>query len=134
MTPKARSEGLLTHVVDDECVVYDKAQKVAHRLNATTAAVWKQLDGTRSLEEISEELGIGLGYPGMPHVFYDRPAPAGRRDEVFGEIEVEEDRLCEWRHPPRVHCDWNPRQSDGLLELCNKWSANPVPSSKKHLM
>lgn len=56
MNPKARHQDVLVHVVDREAVVYDKAQKKAHRLNETVAAVWPLLDGSRSVAEIATEL------------------------------------------------------------------------------
>ena len=58
MNPKARDSHLLVHQVEDEMVVYDRAQKRAHRLNEAVAKVWSLLDGERSVDEIAGELEL----------------------------------------------------------------------------
>jgi hypothetical protein len=59
--PLARTEGLLTEQVDDELLVFDAEHKLACRLNASAALVWRSCDGTRSLSDlvaiVAEEFG-----------------------------------------------------------------------------
>jgi hypothetical protein len=58
MNPKARSDDTIVHPVDREIVVFDKNRMEAHRLNETASRVWALLDGERSINEISESLGV----------------------------------------------------------------------------
>src|SRR4051812_2482076 len=57
-TPMARRHGLATTTVEDELIVYDAERKAAHCLDATAAAVFALMDGTRSLDEIAEAAGL----------------------------------------------------------------------------
>ena len=58
MTPKARDSRLLVHKVADETVVYDRDEKLAHRLNETATRVWRSLDGQKTTQQVATELGI----------------------------------------------------------------------------
>jgi hypothetical protein len=50
-TPLARRD-VVSRQVDGEWVLYDPASEKMHVLNATAGAVWHQLDGTRTLDEL----------------------------------------------------------------------------------
>jgi hypothetical protein len=54
--PNARTTGLLTEQIGDELVIYDQEKKRAHRLNRTSAAVWRKCDGTKTVEDIAKLL------------------------------------------------------------------------------
>lgn len=58
VTPTPRTTQILTYEVDGEIVVYDQAQKRAHRLNPGAARVWRLLDGKRSAAAIASDLGV----------------------------------------------------------------------------
>jgi hypothetical protein len=53
VNPKARVQGLLTEQLGDELVVYDQERKRGHRLNRTSALVWRYSDGTKTIREIA---------------------------------------------------------------------------------
>jgi hypothetical protein len=53
MNPEARQDGLLTEQVADELVVYDQERKLVHRLNPSSALVWRHCDGTRSITDVA---------------------------------------------------------------------------------
>lgn len=61
VTPSARFERLITHVVRDEMVVYDEERDHIHHLNAVATAVWLSTDGQRSLSEIAQAASSTLG-------------------------------------------------------------------------
>jgi hypothetical protein len=63
MNPRARIDNLVTEEVWDELVVFDEAGQEAHRLNRTAAIVWRNADGTRSVDELSELVAGQLGVP-----------------------------------------------------------------------
>lgn len=58
MTNRARDSHLLVHEVGDEIVVYDRDEKLAHRLNETASQVWGLLDGKRTTPDIANALGL----------------------------------------------------------------------------
>ena len=55
--PKARTHELLVTETGDEVVIYDLKVLTAHRLNATSAFIWKECDGKRTVGEIAMLLG-----------------------------------------------------------------------------
>jgi hypothetical protein len=57
MSPVSRRDGVLTHEVDGELVVYDQENDTAHRLNPVAAKVWQNCDGQRSVADLAELLG-----------------------------------------------------------------------------
>ena len=59
--PKSRQHGLLIDQVGDETIVYDEERQEAHSLNRPASIVWKNSDGTRSLEQLGDLLGTQLG-------------------------------------------------------------------------
>ncbi len=59
--PLARNEGLLTEEVDGELLVYLSDTKVACRLNPSAAIVWRNADGTRTIEDLVGVLRAELG-------------------------------------------------------------------------
>jgi hypothetical protein len=50
--PIARIEELVTQEIDGELLVYDVRTNKAHQLTETAAFVWKNCDGTKSIEDI----------------------------------------------------------------------------------
>lgn len=51
--PVARQEGIYIEQLQDEAILYDKANHHAHRLSKTVFTVWKNADGTRSVDELA---------------------------------------------------------------------------------
>ncbi|MFN7925180.1 MAG: PqqD family protein [Bryobacteraceae bacterium] len=58
-TPTARNS-LLIQAVGDELVLLDRKTNRAHRLNRPAAAVWRQCDGTRTVNEIAHAVSREL--------------------------------------------------------------------------
>lgn len=54
--PKRRAKDVRIHEVDDEVVIYDGREQIAHRLNPTSARVWDLIDGDRTPEAIAGSL------------------------------------------------------------------------------
>ena len=52
------------HRLGNELLVYVPEREIATTLNHSAAAIWELCDGTRTVEEISRELGRWLGRPG----------------------------------------------------------------------
>ncbi len=50
--PIARMEELVTQEINGELLIYDLRTNKAHHLTETAAFVWKNCDGTKSIEEI----------------------------------------------------------------------------------
>jgi hypothetical protein len=57
MSPVSRREGVLTHEVDGELVIYDQENDTAHRLSSVAATVWQNCDGRRSVDDLAQLLG-----------------------------------------------------------------------------
>lgn len=53
---KARQEGLFTEQVGNELIVYDRKNNRAHRLNQTSALVWQNCNGTKTVSDIAQLL------------------------------------------------------------------------------
>jgi predicted transcriptional regulator len=58
MTNRTRTQDLVVEPAGDELVVYDLRTDAAHHLDAEVAAVFKQLDGTKSLPEVASALSL----------------------------------------------------------------------------
>lgn len=56
--PKARTEHLVWERIENELVVYDQLNHVAHCLSSDAAAVWELCDESLSEAEIATELGL----------------------------------------------------------------------------
>lgn len=52
--PTPREDGITFEEIGEEYVVYDAESQRAHRLNPVAAAVWRNCDGTRSEEALTE--------------------------------------------------------------------------------
>jgi hypothetical protein len=67
--PAARLTGLVMSEVGTETLVYDTDRHHIHRLNATAAAVWRVLDGRRTMREVvrvvETDLGTTVGHNGV---------------------------------------------------------------------
>jgi hypothetical protein len=63
MLPKARIENLVVQEVGDELVVYDVARGRVHRLNTSTALVWRMCDGATMVADLTQALHHELGLP-----------------------------------------------------------------------
>ena len=53
LRPQAKTTDLVVRELPDEELVYDLKTQQAHCLNKTAAAVWKQCDGKKTIEEIA---------------------------------------------------------------------------------
>jgi hypothetical protein len=53
MTPLSRTDKLVVEELGDDLVVYDEERHVAHRLNATSAIVWRNCDGRRTVSQLA---------------------------------------------------------------------------------
>jgi hypothetical protein len=56
--PLARSQDLVIEELEDELLVYDRANNRAHCLGATAAIVWRACDGTSDVQSLSVALGL----------------------------------------------------------------------------
>lgn len=63
-TRPGRLSGAQEYRLGDELLVYIPRTATAHALNRSAVAIWELCDGTRTTEEISQELGQWLGQPG----------------------------------------------------------------------
>jgi len=63
MTPIARKENLIVQELADELLVYDLNSHKAICLNRTSAMIWLNCDGKRTVTEIAEIVGTKLGKP-----------------------------------------------------------------------
>jgi hypothetical protein len=59
--PRARDTQLLIEQLEDELLVYDLAADRAHRLNETAAAVFRNADGSRSIDDLVAVLAEQVG-------------------------------------------------------------------------
>ena len=62
MNPRARRSGLLVRELPDEVLVYDRQAHRAHCLNRTAALVFRNADGSRTVDELVRLLGDGAGH------------------------------------------------------------------------
>jgi hypothetical protein len=53
----------VTHRLGDELLVYVPRTDTAHALNRSAAAIWQLCDGTRTIADISREIGRSIGRP-----------------------------------------------------------------------
>lgn len=63
-TPEKREEFLIVRKVDEELLVYDRRSHQGYCFNQTMGAIWEQLDGQSTHEEVSRRLNI-LGLEGI---------------------------------------------------------------------
>ncbi len=63
MTPRARKQNLRVESVAGDLIVYDRARNRVHRLNPTTALVWRHCDGHTSTTDLTLLLTSELGLP-----------------------------------------------------------------------
>ncbi len=59
--PKARAEGLVVQKSNKELLVYDLRENRAMSLNETSALVWLNCDGEKTVDKIAIDLGHHLG-------------------------------------------------------------------------
>ncbi len=59
--PESRTDGILTQTLGEEILVYDLDRDKVLCLNETTAMVWRECDGTRSVPQISRALAAKVG-------------------------------------------------------------------------
>jgi len=50
--PTAKTEGIVTQILEDETLVYDLSSNKAHCLNSTAGAVWNLCNGERTIDQI----------------------------------------------------------------------------------
>lgn len=58
-----RRPGLLSRTVDDEVVILDRETGQVHRLNVTASYIWDLCDGTRTPDQIAEQLAAAFDQP-----------------------------------------------------------------------
>jgi hypothetical protein len=63
MLPVARHDKFLIQEVGDELVIYDLERDWAHRLNRSTALIWRGCDGQTSIAELATLLEMELRIP-----------------------------------------------------------------------
>jgi hypothetical protein len=63
-TRPARVRDAEEYRLDDEMLVYVSRSETAYVLNRSAAAIWELCDGTRTVEEITVELGQCVGRSG----------------------------------------------------------------------
>lgn len=63
MNPVARGSDVIVQEVGTDVLVYDQSRDTAHSLNATAAFVYRQADGTLSVEELAIGMSGSLGVP-----------------------------------------------------------------------
>jgi hypothetical protein len=68
MLPRARQEQLVIQQVADELLVYSTAEHRLHRLNRTTALIWRHCNGRTTVPELAELLARELGLPSSERV------------------------------------------------------------------
>ena len=56
LNPQAKTEGLVIQELPDELLVYDLEKNKAYDLNQTSALVWQNCDGKKSISEIAQVL------------------------------------------------------------------------------
>lgn len=61
--PPQRNPHLLTHQLQDELVLYNSRQDVAHTLNATALLVWQCCDGEHEVEDIISKVRTRYNVP-----------------------------------------------------------------------
>jgi hypothetical protein len=61
--PLARTEGILTEMLDDELLAYDLEGDISTHLNRTAALVWRSCDGHRTIAELQALVTDQLGEP-----------------------------------------------------------------------
>lgn len=70
MLPRARGENLVLQDVGDEVVIYDLERHQAHRLNRTSAIVWRHCDGLTTVADLTVLLQSELNVPIDEHVIW----------------------------------------------------------------
>lgn len=63
MSPRARQDGLMVEGVGEELVVYDQKRHRAHRLNRSSAWIWRHCDGETSVAQLAALLAAELALP-----------------------------------------------------------------------
>ena len=52
------NDGILFRELEDGCVLYDPHREMVHSLNMTAGAVWCLINGSRSIQEIADEISF----------------------------------------------------------------------------
>jgi Coenzyme PQQ synthesis protein D (PqqD) len=66
MKPTRRTEGLVVVELMGEVLVYDRERNRAHSLNPPAAAVFRNCDGTKDVDDLARLLASELGAPVEP--------------------------------------------------------------------
>ncbi len=61
--PLSRKDNIVIQEVDDEILIYDLIKNKAFCLNKTSAMVWQECDGTKTVDEISRAVSKKAGEP-----------------------------------------------------------------------
>jgi hypothetical protein len=70
LKPRSVRENVLTQPMGVETLVYDERRHMAFCLNATSSAVWRLADGTRTMAEIAVVASLELGAPVSEELAY----------------------------------------------------------------
>ncbi len=63
MLPNARKEQLVIREVAADVIVYDRARDRVHRLNPTTALIWRHCDGCTTIADLATRLADAFSLP-----------------------------------------------------------------------
>lgn len=56
-----RSSRIVSYEIDGEAVLFDPKRNRVHTLNATAAIVWQLCDGSRTVEQLAEDVALIFG-------------------------------------------------------------------------
>src|SRR4029078_1831258 len=70
MQNATRRDNLSSRRIGDELVIYDVARSKAHRLNQTTALIWRHCDGSMSVPELAQLVSREFGIPASEDVVW----------------------------------------------------------------
>ena len=68
MLPAQRQDSLLIQEIGDELVVYDLERDRVHRLNPTTALIWRHCDGQTTVAELAALLETAVSLPASERI------------------------------------------------------------------
>ncbi|MCB1024460.1 MAG: PqqD family protein, partial [Acidobacteria bacterium] len=61
LTPRCRQNDIVIQTIENEILVYDLQTKKAFCLNETSASVWQESDGTKTISGIATEVSRKFG-------------------------------------------------------------------------
>jgi coenzyme PQQ synthesis protein D (PqqD) len=70
MAPTSRRHGVKTQRVGEELIVYDLESCRVHRLNRTTALIWRHCDGRATIADLAKLVAEKTGLPANKHLVW----------------------------------------------------------------